>query len=300
MTAPTDVPARPPRPRTVTVAVWLQLASVLVLLGLVALVIVQAVQWDGHIDRAVRAVPDVDPGEVSAERWGNVTGALFISVPVLLLAVWYAATARPVHRGGNVARILVFVGAGLQLLVCLGQGCLGVVFLPMLLAGAGFDEAYPDDGDPPAEFWEDSAFLDALYGTTDPFDAVFFPLGVLGALLVFLLTAAVVLLLVLPPAHRWFVAARPVPPPLSTIPAPYLAAEPVPPAYAPPDYAPPGYVPPGYQPPGYFTVPPGYLSCPDPSAHAPSGAQVVDPGSPSGVDTEVRRPDVPGSSSDDR
>lgn len=282
MTAPTDAPVRPPRPRTVTVAFWLQLTAVLVLLGLLGLVIAQAIQWDGRIDDAVRAVPDADPDEVRAERWSNVIGTLFIGVPVLLLAVWYAATARPVHRGGNTARILVFVASGAQLLVCLGQGCLGVLFVPMLFA-AGADEevVYPDEEGMPEDFWEESPFLDALYGSTDPFEAVFFPLAMLGALSVFLLTVTVVLLLALPPAHRWFVPAKPTrpAPPMP----PYLE-----PAYG---YAPPGYVAPGYAPPGYLPVPPGYLLCPDPSVHPqPPGTPPAGPGRPG--------PDAPGSTTD--
>ncbi|WP_422734492.1 hypothetical protein ACN26Y_06910 [Micromonospora sp. WMMD558] len=305
MTAPTGVPARPPRPRTVDVAFWLQLTAVLVLLGLLGLVIAQAIQWDGRIDDAVRAVPSADPDEVRAERWGNVTGAVFIGLPVLLLAVWYAATARPVRRGGNTARILVFVAAGGQLLVCLGQGCFGALFFPMMFV-AGFDgegPPYPDEEGMPEDFWGDSAFLDALYGTTDPFEAVFFPLGMAGALAVFLLTGAVVLLLALPPAHRWFVPAvpvRPAPPLPSPVIPPYSYA---PPGYAPPGYVAPGYVAPGYVapgyvapghvPPGYVPAPPGYLVCPDPSAHAqpPATGAPVDPGQPG--------PDSPGSSADD-
>ncbi|NJP30729.1 hypothetical protein [Micromonospora thermarum] len=302
MTAPpTDAPVRLPRPRTVDVAFWLQLTAVLVLLGLLGLVIAQTIQWDGRIDDAARAVPSADPDEVRAERWSNVTGALFIGVPVLLLAVWYAATALPVRRGGNTARILVFVAAGAQLLVCLGQGCFGALFVPMMfVAGvAGEGPPYPDEEGMSEDFWGDSAFLDALYGTTDPFEAVLFPLAMLGVLAVFLLTAAVVLLLALPPAHRWFVPAtpaRPAPPPV--IP-PYGYAPPryVPPGYAPPSYAPPSYVAPsyvapGYVPPGYVPAPPGYLICPDPSAHAqpPASGTPGDPGQ--------SRPDSPDSSAE--
>ncbi|MER7460342.1 hypothetical protein [Micromonospora sp. NPDC126480] len=274
--APVDAPARPPRPHTVTIAFWLQLAAVLILLGLVALVIVQTVQWDGRIDDAVRKVPDAAPDEVRAERWSNVTGSLIIGVPLLLLAGWYAATARPVRRGGNVARILVFVAAGGQLLVCVCQGCFGALFAPMLFA-TGFDEepVFPDEEGMPPDFWDESPFLDALYGTPGPFEAVFFPLGMLGALAVFVLTAAVVLLLALPPAHRWFVPAEPVPPAPPVLPAvalPYPGPGYAPPGYPVPGYAPPGYPVPGYAPPAYLppghVAPPGYPFCPDPSAHA--------------------------------
>jgi hypothetical protein len=263
MTAPADAPVRPPRPVTVTIAFWLQLATVLVLLGLVALVVTQAVQWDGQIDRAVRAVPDADPDEVRGERWSNVTMAVVLGLPTLLLALWLAATARPVRRGGNVARILVFVAGGVQLVVCCGQSFVGAFVFPLLFA-FGFDDGpyvegeYPEEGPvgPEAEIWTESKFFEELYSRSDPFDAVLFPLAGLGVLTVLVLTLAVVLLLALPPAHRWFVPraapAAPMPP----------AGYPVVPlAYAPP-------VPHGYQ-----VVPPGYLICPDPAAHrAPNDA----------------------------
>ncbi|MBM0231484.1 hypothetical protein JNW91_06175 [Micromonospora sp. STR1_7] len=56
--SPPAAASRPPRPATVTIAFWLQLAVVLVLLGLAALTVAQAVHFDGQIDRAVRLVPD--------------------------------------------------------------------------------------------------------------------------------------------------------------------------------------------------------------------------------------------------
>lgn len=51
-------PPRPPRPGTVTVAFWLQLATVLILLGLVTLLVLAAVDWNDAIDKALRQVPD--------------------------------------------------------------------------------------------------------------------------------------------------------------------------------------------------------------------------------------------------
>ncbi|MER5332490.1 hypothetical protein [Micromonospora sp. NPDC002717] len=285
MTPPADAPVRPPRPATVTIAFWLQLVTVLVLLGLVALVVTQAIQWDGQIDRAVRAVPDADPDEVSGERWSNVVGAVVLGLPALLLALWLAATALPVRRGGNVARILVFVAGGVQLVVCCGQSFAGMLLFPLLF-GLGLSEPYaegeyPDEGpvDPEADFWAESKFIETLYSESDPFDAVLFPLAGLGVSTVLLLTLAVVLLLALPPAHRWFVpraASSAAPPP----PAGYAL---IPVAYAPPAgpgaYTPaawpgahvpsawPGaHVPPA-GPGGHQAVPPGHLICPDPAAH---------------------------------
>ena len=115
MTSPDTAPARPARPGSVTVAVWLQLATVAVLLLLIGLVVFAAVRYDAQIDRAVRLVPDADPTEVSHERSGNLFMTLAVGVPVLLLAGWLAATALPLRRGSNTARILVFVAAGAQL-----------------------------------------------------------------------------------------------------------------------------------------------------------------------------------------
>ncbi|MFG3698772.1 hypothetical protein ACGF5C_12765 [Micromonospora sp. NPDC047620] len=305
MTPPADAPLRPPRPATVTIAFWLQLVAVLVLLGLVALVVTQAIQWDGQIDRAVRAVPDADPDEVRGERWSNVVGAVVLGLPALLLALWLAATALPVRRGGNVARILVFVAGGIQLVVCCGQSFAGVLAFPLLLGlGLGFDEPYaegeyPADGsvDPEADFWAESKFVETLYSESDPFDAVLFPLAGLGVLTVLLLTLAVVLLLALPPAHRWFVPRAAFP----AAPLPPAGYAVIPVAYAPPAgpgaYAPQawtgGHVPPAwpgayaplagpgaYAPPagpgahvppagsgGPQAAPPGHLICPDPAAH---------------------------------
>ncbi|MEU8295976.1 hypothetical protein AB0C04_01630 [Micromonospora sp. NPDC048909] len=302
MTPSADAPARPPRPVTVTIAFWVQLATVLVLLALVALVIAQAVQWDGQIDRAVRLVPDADPDEVRGERWINITMALILGIPTLVLALWLAATALPLRRGGNTARILVFVAGGAQLLICLAQGCSGAFFVPLIFAGGIEGEPFPEEGypeetptGPDADSWQESPFLQALYDSSDPFDAVLFPLAGIGILTVLVLTVALVLLVALPPAHRWFVPrtaspARPVPPagyPLPAISYPVPPGYPVPGNAVPPGYPVPGYaVPPGYPvPPGYavppgYPVPPGYLICPDPAVHLAPAAPPAGPEGP--------------------
>ncbi|MGC4760428.1 hypothetical protein [Micromonospora trifolii] len=257
---PPATASRPPRPATVTIAFWLQLAVALVLLGLAALTVAEAVHFDGQIDRAVRLVPDADPAEVTGERQGNVAMTLILGVPAVLLAVWLAATAVPVRRGANLARILVFVASGAQLLVCFAQCCSGGFLVPLLTMPEMGDEPPPDWD----EEWETSTFFDTLYSGTDPWDDLFFPAAGLGVLTVLALSAAVVLLLALPPANRWFV--------------PRTADEALPgPAWAMPG---PTYVPPGY---GYPTVPflplpPGYLICPDPAAHLTPGAPSSPPG----------------------
>ncbi|MEV4496032.1 hypothetical protein AB0J84_10025 [Micromonospora arborensis] len=267
MSPPTTAP-RPPRPATVTIAFWLQLAVVLVLLGLAALTVADAVHFDGQIDRAVRLVPDADPDEVRGERQGNVAMALILGVPAVLLAVWLAVTAGPVRRGGNVARILVFVASGTQLLVCVAQCCSGGFLVPLLTTPETSAEP-PADWD---EEWETSTFFDTLYAGNDSWDALFVPAVGLGVLTVLTISVAVVLLLALPPANRWFVprtANEALPSPAWAMPVPI---------YAPTGYGyPTAPFVPGFLPPSQ-PLPPGYLICPDPAAHLTPGASGTSPG----------------------
>ena len=287
MTSSDAAPVRPARPAIVTVAFWLQLAAAAVLLVLIGLVVVEAVRYDGQIDRAVQMVPDADPMEISDERSGNVFGALFIGVPALLLAAWLAATLLPLRRGSNTARILVFVAAGAQLLLYLGQGCMGTLLIPLALGAGFFEPGFdPSEGMPPdGGDWQQSKFLDTLYAQGDPGGVIF---GISG-LVVLALTAVVVVLLLLPEAGRWF---RPQPagahpaafgyglPPVGVpLPHSYYYPPPVPPA--------------------------GYMICPDPAvhfAHPPTGAVSAPEGaSPVGGDVPSvsRTPDGPGKSPTD-
>ncbi|MEV1315643.1 hypothetical protein AB0J14_06105 [Micromonospora arborensis] len=267
MSPPATAP-RPPRPATVTIAFWLQLAVVLVLLGLAALTVADAVHFDGQIDRAVRLVPDADPDEVTGERQGNVAMALILGVPAVLLAVWLAVTAVPVRRGGNVARILVFVASGTQLLVCVAQCCSGGFLVPLL--------TIPETpAEPPADWdeeWGTSTFFDTLYAGNDSWDSLFVPAAGLGVLTVLTLSVAVVLLLALPPANRWFVprtANEALPGPAWAMPVPI---------YPPTGYGyPTAPLVPGFLPPGQ-PLPPGYLICPDPAAHLTPGTPGTSPG----------------------
>lgn len=129
----TSVVARPPRPVTVTVAFWLQIAAVAVLLAVVGLAVTGAVLFDAEITRVAGLVADADPAEVRGERTGNVVGALIAGVPAALLAIWLAATALPLRAGRNTARILVYVAGGLQLLVFCAQGCGAALLVPAVL-----------------------------------------------------------------------------------------------------------------------------------------------------------------------
>ncbi|NBE82467.1 hypothetical protein [Micromonospora rubida] len=281
MTAPVAAPVRPPRPTSVTVACWLQVATVLILLGLVALVVYEAVRFDGEISRAARLVPDADPAEVRDERDGNVFGSVFQGSSILLLAGWLAGTALPLLRGRNVARILVFVSGGGQLLLCLGSVCSGALLFPFILA-LGFSEGLGPEGEPLPEedFWQESRFLETLYGRQESPGEVLFPIFGISMLTVLLLTATVVLLVSLPPANQYF---RPRAQPAGPVPYAGWPTAPVPYAGWPTAPLPPAgaWVPAGYP------VPPGYLICPDPALHlaypptspGPAGPASVPPGS---------------------
>lgn len=276
MTQPVAEPVRPVRPVTVTIAFWLQLAIVVFLLGLVGLVVAEAVHFDGQIDRAVRLVPDADPAEVAEERFGNIVMSMILGLPALLLAIWLAATALPVRRGGNTARILVFVAGGAQLLICFGQACSGGFLIPLSFA-AGMGTEWEGEGPPVGSdddgLWEESKFLETLYSGPYAFADLLFPLAAVGVLTVLLLTAAVVLLLALPSANGYFVprAATPIP----------VGQYPMVPA---------GYAMPGYGVPAGYGVPPGYMICPDPALHlAPSQAAPV----PAGESTDPGEPAPP-------
>lgn len=255
------------RPTQVTVAFWLQLTAALLLLTLVGAAVAYAVHFDGQISRAARLVPDADPAEVDGERAGNVISTLVIAVPLLVLGIWLAATAAPVLRGSGAARILVFVAGGGELLLCGLQTCGALLFVPFALTAAGAEPSTVDGEDADDWMWEESEFLETLYGEPDPFLDLL-PLGAgLGTLLTLALLGTVILLLILPPAHRYF-ATRPVPPGAvwSGPPGGY--------PLAPTEYplAPAGYpLVPGHPPylAGQHPPPGPYPICPDPAAHRP-------------------------------
>jgi hypothetical protein len=235
-------PPRPPRPTSVTVAFWLQLGAVLLLLGLVGLLIAHAIYYNGQISRVVAVVPDANPVEVSDERSGNIFRTVLTGAVLLWMAAWLAATAVPMRRGRNLARILVFVCAGAHLLVCLAPCAGGVLAIPSLIGGiadnAGIEEVP----------WEQSRFLDTLAAQTSRFDDAVFG-GVTGGIgIEWLLVTAIAVLLLTPPANRYFLP-RPQPP------------------VWPGGYPSPGPQQWGARPQPYPGLP--YVICPDPSAHVP-------------------------------
>jgi hypothetical protein len=232
---------RPPRPTQVTVACWLQLAAVVLLVGMVGLAVAQAVYYNGEISRVAALVGDADPDEVSGERVANVMSTLFVGLPALVLALWLGLTARPLLRGSNVARILVFVAGGGQLLLVIVQTCGGFLLAPLLFSSVDDGDVMVDDG----VSWEESEFIGTLYSSTEMFSGILFAGAVLVALTVLVGTIAVVLLLALPPANRYFVPKAPQT--WQTWP-PHPAIGPMP-----------------------------YYICPDPSAHLPAEPPSVPP-----------------------
>ncbi|GIF49547.1 hypothetical protein DFJ67_4824 [Asanoa ferruginea] len=278
--------SRPPRPASVTVAFWLQVGAVGLLLALIGVLVAHAIYFDDQISRAVALVPDADPLEVSDERSGNLYGAVVPGALLLLMAVWLAVTAVPMRRGRNVARILVFVGAGAHALVCLAPCAAGFMAIPFLIGG--ISEAAPDDVPMDGVPWEESRFLETLYGQTTSFDDAFFGGIAIGTGLELLLVITIAILIAVPPAHRYFVPRPPTP----AWPAGYAGYPPmagyagVPPLAGYAGYAPgAGYA--GYPPaggyaghpesgpqpwpggPGWPAPPyPGpFVICPDPAAH---------------------------------
>ncbi|MDG4826432.1 hypothetical protein O7635_31670 [Asanoa sp. WMMD1127] len=225
---------RPPRPGSVTVAFWLQLAAAAVLLAVVGSVVVSAVQFDGLVDRAVAAVPDADPAEVSAERTTNLVMSAIMGSLFLLMAAWLLATAAPLRRGSNVARILVFIGAGAHLVLCLAPCVGGVAFLPFFFLPEGPADGPPTEGFPTD--WSESRFIETLYSDGAAYQDLLFGSVAVASMIEAVLVIAVVVLVVVPPAHRYFVPRPPTPP---------------------------------WPGPAYAMPYPTYVICPDPAAHAP-------------------------------
>lgn len=194
----------------VTVAFWLQLALILALLLIVVTSILDAVHYDGVIDKAALAAPG-SPDDVAMERDSNLFGTLALSLSLAVLVVWLGVTLLWVRRGSHVARVLTWVGLGspivLGLLLCLFCGVFGFAgLLAFGLADGGpfLEEGdFPDEGYPGGETSDN--FYDSLYrldtgGLSATYDAITATLVVV-ALLCAIATAV---LLVTGPANRFF------------------------------------------------------------------------------------------------
>jgi hypothetical protein len=215
-------PAVRARPATVSVAFWLQLGVAAVLLLFAVLTVVEAVVYDGLIDRAAE-LTNADPDEVSSERGFNVEWAVLTGLPAVALLGLFAGTAVPVRSGSNVARILTCVAAGFPMVCCAAFGGLGALMALPLLALEDPEQLGEDP------FWPDeSPFYEKLYelqgtGVDSWLSGILPMLLMLG----FAMSTAAAVLLLVPPSNRYY---RPPAPPH------------VPPAYPPVYPAPPGYV----------------------------------------------------------
>ncbi|MFD0747348.1 hypothetical protein ACFQ1L_40235 [Phytohabitans flavus] len=222
MTVPVAAPPPPAerrRPATVTVAFGLQLGVVAILLALAALTVVEAVVYDGLIDRAAE-LTNADPEEVSMERASNVQITAFTTLAAVVLLALFAATAFPVRSGSNVARILTCVGAGIPALCCVACGGFGTLAAVLLI---GF--APPEDLDEEGPWLEETPFYDKLFELESTGSAAWLG-GLVPALIVLgcVLAIVVAILLLVPPSNRYY---RPPLPPLTTPGYPF--AYPVPP-----------------------------------------------------------------------
>ena len=197
-------------PSTVKAAIALQFALVATLTLLAAVAVAEAVHYDSLIDQAARAV-GAEPADVALERSGNVSGALFTTVAVSLLAAWLGVTAWWMRRRSNVARILALVGLGaplaLGVLACLAGGLIGVVLAGALLQSPGGFE--PEEADSAA--WDGEALFDEIdrlsgSGWSIAFEAV----GSVASLLGLLLAVATGVLLLVRTSSHYFRPGTPV------------------------------------------------------------------------------------------
>ena len=103
----------------------------------------------------------------------------------------------------------MFIGAGAHLLVLLAPCVAGFAVIPFLVSD--FSDAVPDDVPIDGAPWEQSQFLDTLYGRTTSFDDAFFGGVAIGTGIELLLVITIAILVAVPPAHRYFVPRPPTP-----------------------------------------------------------------------------------------
>ncbi|MET3424467.1 hypothetical protein BJ973_003679 [Actinoplanes tereljensis] len=220
-----------------------------------------AIHYLSLINEAARAVADADPDDVNGERASSVIGALVSAIPTLAVAVWLGFTARGLHRGHNVSRILSALGLAAPVLLGLLSCCVGGAFagiLGLTLAGGGEFDSGTDDY---SEFDYGSDYDSAFYDKLDSLDTGAFStvVGVIGnglSLLALGLAAAALILLFTGPANRFFRPQVPGFPPPFGYPPPYGYPQPY--AYGPPMFAasPPfPQAPPFPQPPAFYGPP---------------------------------------------
>ncbi len=199
-------PAAPPpvRPATVRAAVVVQIGAAALLLAGAVVAAVAAVLQNAAITEAARTVA-ADPMIVEEERFGNAFTAVVPGGICVVLALWFGGLTIGLWRGANVARILTMVGAGVPVLCGLCQ-CAGGLAMGALLVGL-------PEGPPPSEFDPEIPAepgldrYDVFYAELDRVSTTVVWMPVVASLLAFLIFAAilaVVILLVMPSAHRYF------------------------------------------------------------------------------------------------
>ena len=193
----------------VTVAFWLQCALIFALLVLVGVAVAEAIRYDGLVDQAALGT-NPDPEDLLFERTTNVEGALFTTLPLMVLAIWLGLTAAWVRRGSNVARILTWVGLGAPVLLsglfCIVGGVFGVLLFAALGAAPEDDfdsgEEFPDGG---FSSLDSSDFYDRLANLdSGGWSVAFGAIGTTFAAIALLLALAVGVLLLTGTANRYF------------------------------------------------------------------------------------------------
>jgi hypothetical protein len=160
------------RPVTVTVAALLQALSVLLAVG------ASALAWKG--------------AAIEEDRYF----AVFVTALAVMVVGWFGGTLPAVLRRSNTGRIMAAIGAAfyqvIVLTLCVCGGMFAFLTLPFRMAPEGFESSgfgevrFTDEPDTP---WQ------------------LFASGMSFVVIGIALFAAMVLLLV-PPSHRWYVAAR--------------------------------------------------------------------------------------------
>ncbi|WP_089250922.1 hypothetical protein [Asanoa hainanensis] len=179
-----------------TVAFWLQLTAVVLLLALAAVAVALAVEFDERITYVADVLPS-DPDEVRAERTVNVGTAAIVAGLLVAAAICLAATAWPIRRGSSRARTLVFVVAGMHLLIGVESCASGMASGALVLALSGSES-------PQAHFWTDSPFDEALYLESTTAHDILLASQIAGTIIATLAVFVVVVLVTVPAAQRHF------------------------------------------------------------------------------------------------
>ena len=164
------------RPVTVTVAALLQTLSVLLAIG------ASVLAWAGATSEEDRYA------------------AVFVTALGVMVVGWFGGTLPAVLRRSNTGRVMAAVGAAfyqvLVLIFCVCGGMFAFMALPFLMMPEGFEDG---------SFWSPAFGESPDQEATTPWQLV-----ASGVSFVVIAVAlfAVMVLLVVPPSHRWYVSAR--------------------------------------------------------------------------------------------